>query len=207
MGRVATISSAGPNPVPRPSPSPDRGPRLQSQNRVLDLRPPDLLRPVADQRPRALAIRSRMVSGRPALMSTVGGRAELDGLFSVATSHAQWAASASLGATGPSVGALAGDGVGTGQGPVRALSPHGAHEPFPEGIGPERPDRRAGHCGFSGPEDVVEGASELRVAVADEVPHVPSSRRFASVVKPAGLLSFRDARTASGGQTALARAL
>ena len=56
------------------------------------------------------------------------------------------------------------------QNSVEAVGANGAHPALGVGIRVRRLDRRADHSDAFGPEDVVEGVAELRVAIVDEEP-------------------------------------
>jgi len=65
--------------------------------------------------------------------------------------------------------------------PIHAFSSHCSHEPLRHGVGPGCPDWCADHGRVFGPEDVVKGPRELRVAVAHEIPHVVELTRDGQV--------------------------
>ena len=56
------------------------------------------------------------------------------------------------------------------QEPVQELAVQGAGEPFTDRVHPRRPDRGVQDRGAAGLEDGVEGAGEVRAAIADQEP-------------------------------------
>jgi len=88
------------------------------------------------------------------------------------------------------------------QEPVQELAAQGADEPFADRVHPRSLDRGAQDRGAAGLEDRVEGAGEVRAAIADQEPDVrepPGDIPTADSPSPAGRLRGRCSRPSAAG--------